>query len=254
MVDRIRFLLALDGAGAPLVSQCLGAMSDIAVLSRIHPLGLEKINPLDQAHKWLGLLTDADVERLKSQVDWPFQEIMQMIAERAEAKQQTLVIADWSDLDFIADKPASELYGSFLHPAVLEAQMEPISVALIRHPVDQWVHLQNQLGKDAPSIKIFMRGYKRFSECLDGKETIRFEDFVADPGPVLQTLCSYLDAPFNSDWEDGWKDYRHVVGEPARKKPENEPQVVVTDEIIESFESNPNYTPTITKLGYTNQN
>ena len=50
MTDRIRFLLALEGAGAPLVTQCLGAMSDIIVLSRIHPLGLEKINPLEQAY------------------------------------------------------------------------------------------------------------------------------------------------------------------------------------------------------------
>jgi hypothetical protein len=73
MTNRIRFLLALDGAGALLVTQCLGAMSDIIVLSRIHPLGLEKINPLEQAYKWLGLVTDAGIERMKSQTDWPWQ-------------------------------------------------------------------------------------------------------------------------------------------------------------------------------------
>lgn len=254
MTDRIRFLLALDGAGAPLVTQCLGAMSDIVVLSRIHPLALDRVNPLEQAYKWFGLMTDADIERMKSQTDWPFHEIMQMIAERAEAKNQTLIIADWSDLDFISDKPVSEMSGIFLHPTALEARMEPTSVALVRHPVDQWIHLRNQLGKDAPGIEVFMRGYRRFSECLDGIETIRFEDFLADPGAVLQTLCGYLDAPFNSDWEAGWKDYRFVMGEPAREKPEDEPQVTLTDEIMAAFESNPDYIPTVEKLGYVNQN
>lgn len=250
MTDRIRFLLALDGAGAPLVTQCLGAMSDIVMLSRVHPLALEKINPLEQAYKWFGLISDTDIERMKTQDDWPFHEIMQMIAERAEKNGKTLIVADWSDLDFIADKPVSELSGIFLHPTALEARMEPTSVALVRHPVDQWIHLRNQLGDDAPSSEIFMRGYRRFSECLDGIETIRFEDFLADPGAVLQTLCGYLDAPFNADWETGWKDYGFVVGEPARDKPEGEAQIVLTDEIMDAFQNNPDYAPTIQKLGY----
>lgn len=254
MTDRIRFLLALDGAGAPLVTQCLGAMSDIVVLSRIHPLGLDRINPLEQAYKWFGLVNDADIERMKTQTDWPFHEIMQMIAERAETKGQTLIVADWSDLDFVADKPVSELSGIFLHPTALEARMEPTSVALIRHPVDQWIHLQNQLGPDAPGIDIFIRGYRRFSECLDGIETIRFEEFLADPGAILQTLCGYLDAPFNPDWESGWKEYNSFVNEPARAKPEDAADVVLTDEIMAAFESNPDYAPTIEKLGYVNQN
>lgn len=254
MTDRIRFLLALDGAGAPLVTQCLGAMSDIVVLSRIHPLGLDRNNPLEQAYKWFGLITDADIERMKAQDDWPFHEIMQMIAERAEKKGQTLIVADRSDLDFIADKPVSELSGIFLNPTALETRMDPTSVALVRHPVDQWIHLKNRLGPDTPSIDIFIRGYRRFSECLDGIEIIRFEDFLADPGAMLKTLCGYLDAPFNTDWESGWKDYRFVVGEPMRPGQEDAPKVVLTDEIISAFESNPDYAPTVQRLGYVNQN
>lgn len=253
MTDRIRFLLALDGAGAPLVTQCLGAMSNIVMLSRIHPTGVNRINPIEQAYKWFGLLTDADIERMKSQPDWPYLEIMQMIAERADAKGQTLIIADWSDLDFIGDKPISELSGIFLHPTALEARLDPTSVALVRHPVDQWIHLKNQLGPNAPSIEIFLRGYRRFSDCLEGIEIIRFEEFLADPAKVLQTLCGYLDVPFNSDWETGWKDYRFVMGEPAREKPEDEPLIVLDDEIMQAFESNPDYAPTIEKLGYVPQ-
>lgn len=253
MTDRIRFLLALDGAGAPLVTQCLGAMSNIVMLSRIHPTGVDRINPIQQAYQWFGLLTDADIERMKTQPDWPYLEIMQMIAERADAKGQTLIVADWSDLDFIGDKPISELSGIFLHPTALEARLEPTSVALVRHPIDQWIHLKNQLGPNAPSIEIFLRGYRRFSDCLEGIETIRFEEFLADPAKELKAICGYLDAPFNTDWESGWKEYRYVMGEPAREKPEDEPLVVLNDEIMQAFESNPDYAPTIEKLGYVPQ-
>ena len=48
MTDQIRFLLALDGAGAPLVTRCLGAMSGVVMLSRVHPAAKNGNNPLEQ--------------------------------------------------------------------------------------------------------------------------------------------------------------------------------------------------------------
>lgn len=250
MTDQIRLLLALDGAGAPLVTQCLGAMPGIVMLSRIHPASVADNNPLEQAYKWFGLVDDADLERLRAQPDWPFHEIMQMIAERAEKKGRTLVIGDRSNLDFIADKPISELSGIFLHPTVLETRFTPKSVALIRHPIDQWVHLQNQLGADAPSLDVFMRGYRRFSDCLAGIETVKFEDFLADPAGMLKVICGHFDIPYNADWEARWRDYDTFVSEPSRKRPEGAADVTFNDEIMQAFVTNADYAPALTNLGY----
>jgi len=250
MTDQIRFLLALDGAGAPLVTRCLGSMSGVVMLSRVHPAAKNGNNPLEQAYKWFGLFEKSDIERLQKQSDWPYHEIIQMIAERAEKKNQILVIADRSHPDFVDDKPISELPGIFLHPTVLEARMMPKSVALIRHPVDQWIHLQNQLGPDAPGVEVFLRGYRRFSDCLPGIETVRFEDFLADPASTLTTLCAQLDIPYNADWETGWNDYTTFVNEPAREKPEGAADLSATEEILALFEANPDYAPTVEKLGY----
>jgi hypothetical protein len=250
MTDQIRFLLALDGAGAPLVTQCLGAMSGIAMLSRIHPAAENPNNPLEQAYKWFGLVDDSDLDRLRAQPDWPYHEIMQMIAERAEQKGQILIIGDRSNDDFVADKPVSELPGIFLHPTVLESRFTPKSVALVRHPVDQWIHQQNQLGPNAPRLEIFMRGYRRFSECLDGIGIVRFEDFLSDPASVLKAICNHLDAPYNADWETNWREYNSVISEPSVKRPEGAAEVAFTDEIIQAFIANADYAPTLEKLGY----
>lgn len=252
MSDQIRFLLALDGAGAPLVTQCLGAMPGIVMLSRIHPGEKNENNPLEQAYKWFGLIEDSDLERLRSQPDWPYDEIMQMIAERAGKKDRVLIIGDRSNGDFVADKPVSELPGIFLHPAVLEARFTPRSVALVRHPIDQWIHLQNQLGPDAPGLEIFMRGYRRFSDCLEGIATVKFEDFLSDPKSALTIICDNLDAPYNADWETRWREYGFVIPEPARKKPEGAAEVTFSEEILEAFAENADYAPALEKLGYAN--
>jgi len=110
------------------------------------PSGARYKQPAATGRRVVRADTDNDLERLKSQPDWPFHEIVQMIAERAEQNGKTLIIGDWSNLDFVADKPIAELSGIFLHPTALEARFEPTLVAIVRHPVDQWIHLQNKLG------------------------------------------------------------------------------------------------------------
>ena len=52
-----------------------------------------------------------------------------------------------------ADKPIAELSGIFLHPTALEARFEPTLVAIVRHPVDQWINLQNKLARNRQVLK-----------------------------------------------------------------------------------------------------
>jgi hypothetical protein len=214
------------------------------------PSGARYKQPAATGRRVVRADTDNDLERLKSQPDWPFHEIVQMIAERAEQNGKTLIIGDWSNLDFVADKSIAELSGIFLHPTALEARFEPTLVAIVRHPVDQWIHLQNKLGPEAPSLEIFMRGYRRFSDCLEGIETIRLEDFLADPGAVLTTICDRLDAPYNPNWESGWKQYQTFIGEPFHQKAGNAVEIELNDDILKAFTDNPNYAPGIERLGY----
>ena len=250
MTDRISILHALDGAGIPLVSKCLGVMKEILLLSRIHPSGANGINPLQQAREWFGLISDDDLERLRKQEDWPYNEIVQMIVERAERAGKRLIITDWSNPDFVADKPVSELQGMFFHSAVLETEFDVSPAALIRHPIDQWIDLQNAQGPGAPKMDIFLRGCARFAEKLDGIDFIRYEDFLSDPATALQNLCDILDVPFDPDWENNWRDYRTFTGEPAVQKSEGTEQLAFDDGLLAKFKADPNYAAAIQGLGY----
>lgn len=234
----------------PLVSKCLGAMKDIVLLSRIHPSGANGVNPLQQAQEWFGLISDDDLERLRKQEGWPYNEIIQMILERAERAGKKLIITDWSNPDFVADKPVSELAGVFLHSAVLETQFDVSAAALIRHPIDQWIGLQNAEGGSAPKMDIFLRGCARFAANLDGINFIRFEDFLSDPWTALQKLCEILNAPFDADWENNWREYRTITGEPAARKPEGAEGLTFDDDLLAKFKADPNYAAAIQDLGY----
>ena len=234
----------------PLVSRCLGAMKDIVLLSRVHPSGANGVNPLQQAREWFELISDDDLERLRKQEDWPYNEIIQMILERAERAGKKLIITDWSNPDFVADKPVSKLQGMFFHSAVLETEFDVSPAALIRHPIDQWIDLQNAEGPGAPKMDIFLRGCARFAANLDGVDFIRYEDFLSDPKTALQKLCDILDAPFDPDWENNWREYSTFMSEPAAQKSEGAEKLTFDDDLLAKFKADPNYAAAIQSLGY----
>jgi hypothetical protein len=250
LTDRISIVHALDGAGMPLVSRCLGAMKDIVLLSRVHPSGANGVNPLQQAREWFELISDDDLERLRKQEDWPYNEIIQMILERAERAGKKLIVTDWSNPDFVADKPVSELQGMLFHSAVLETEFDVSPAALIRHPIDQWIDLQNAEGPGAPKMDIFLRGCARFAANLDGVDFIRYEDFLSDPETALQKLCDILDAPFDPDWENNWREYSTFMSEPAAQKSEGAEKLTFDDDLLAKFKADENYAAAIQSLGY----
>jgi hypothetical protein len=250
VTDRIAVLHALDGAGMPLLTQSLGSMNTIAMLSRIHPTLIDTNNPLEQAYKWFGLIDDDDLARLSKQEDWAFNELIQMLVERAEKSGRTLVIGDCSNPDFVSDKPVSELPGFLLLSSILENDFEVTSAALVRHPVDQWIDLQNKAGVAAPALDIFLRGYHQFAKSLDGVTTYRFEDVLSDPVPILQGLCEIIGAAYDADWEKNWRDYTTFVGEPRHAAAEGSAKIEFTEELLGQFKANDNYAPTLELLGY----
>lgn len=229
------------------MSKCLGAMDDIVLLTRIHPMHPESHNPLEQAYKWFGLISDTDLERLQSKEDWPYTEIIQMISERAEKAGKILIVGDLSTPDFVADKPVTELAGTLIHASALETRFDVKSAALIRHPIDHWIDLQNAQGEAAPSIEIFLRGLRRFATNLEDIETVKFEDFLSEPVPVLTRLCDLLDAPYDAGWTEKWREFDFVAVEPLDPRTE---EVTFDDELLAAFNANSDFEPTVKLLGY----
>jgi hypothetical protein len=245
-------VLALDGAGAPLVTQCLGAMPPVVMLSRVHPAAENRPNAIEQADSWFGLFDDTDIQRLKSEPDWDYPEIIKMISDRAKNKDKTLILCDRSNDDFMAKKTSSKLPGLFVHKGALESHFTLNAVALVRHPIDQWIALKNQLGSEAPSPELFMRCYRRYCQAIEDIEVVKFEDFLADPGSVLTQICIHLDVPYDADWEKHWRGYSFVLSEPSREITEENRETKFNDEILWIFQAQSDYASTVEKLGYGN--
>lgn len=90
----LRLLHHLARTGGTTISKCLAVMPGVALLSEIHPLGLEKISALHQAMGWFGLVDPQEIEQLGARPD--FAASIRLIAERASARGLRLVIRDWS--------------------------------------------------------------------------------------------------------------------------------------------------------------
>lgn len=254
MTDTIGILHALDGAGAPLVHRCLGAMQGVTLLSRIHPMAAHLNNPLEQADRWFGLITDDDRNRLRSQADWPYQDIMQMIADRAEAAGTTLVVGDWSNVDFIGGVSVDQLAGIFVHRGVLDLKFHVKACALVRHPVDQWLAVRDRGPGDPNALNAFMRGYLRFAQCIADMPVVKYEHFVDKPGTILAEICAALGAPYDEGWESAWAGFMDIAVEtPDDKTATTLPAASSGDydsELLSSFEILPDYRPALEALGY----
>jgi hypothetical protein len=213
----IRLIHTLARSGGTLLGRCLGAMDGVFLLSEINPRGLHRFNPLVQAHRWFGLLTEDEV-RQWADAGMTLAEAMDRLSARAEEKGGRLVVRDWSHMDFMAlpfaDKPTNRL-------TLVEALRGTFSIrnaAIVRHPADQTESLvRTWPGEALPPLGTFLRANRDFAEVLCAEDApvpfFRYEDFTRDPDGVLRLLCETLDVPFDAGYADRWGRYDTITGD-----------------------------------------
>lgn len=78
-----------------------------------------------------------------------------------------------------------------------------VSLVTVRHPLDSWLSLQANkwVHFSPPTPEDYARRYHAFLDRHAELPIIRYEDFVADPEPVMQKMCSVLALPFRSGFE-----------------------------------------------------
>jgi protein O-GlcNAc transferase len=249
----LRLIHHLARTGGTTISKCLAVMPEVALLSEIHPLGIEKINPLHQAMDWFGLVDQAEIDRLGSPPD--FAASIRLIASRASARGLRLVIRDWAHLDFagapIVDRPAFRL-------STAEALSELFrlrQIATVRHPIDHWQSLRRvPIMRGKIDLDRFLKGYRRFAEIAAPMGFVRYEDFCSHPDEALQRLCEALDLAYDASWRLRWAGYDRITGDDAARRgsgelrqPRRRP---LEPGLADSFLRHPDYQPALTLLGY----
>jgi len=74
-------------------------MDGMCLLSEISPLGASHFNPLRQAADWYGLVQADEVRELPD--EQAFRDAIIQISHRATERGLTLLIRDWSHLDWV---------------------------------------------------------------------------------------------------------------------------------------------------------
>ena len=74
-------------------------MDGVCLLSEISPLGTAHFNPLRQAADWHGLVRTEEICDLSDQE--AFRDAIRQIRRRANQRGLTLLIRDWSHLDWV---------------------------------------------------------------------------------------------------------------------------------------------------------
>ncbi|MDQ7012329.1 MAG: hypothetical protein Q9O74_00360 [Planctomycetota bacterium] len=212
----VRLWLNLARSGGTLLSRCLGCMEGVMLLSEVHPLGVRVIDPAAQAAAWHKLLRPGELEQ------WAggrgrYDGLIALLVERAEARGKTLLLRDWSHLDYLG-VPITEPGFASRSMQLLGATHELRCFATVRHPADQWASQQRlDMLRGRVDVGVYLRGCRAFAELAAEVGFVRFEDFTREPDAELLRLCEGLGVAFDPTWRMRYRTYANVTGDEATK-------------------------------------
>jgi hypothetical protein len=253
----LRLLHHLARSGGTLISRCLASMRGVALLSEIHPAGaalhFPLYDPLDQARRWYGLVDEAEAARLGRTRPERFAATIALIEERCRAHGLSLVIRDWSHLDFIGAPFRRETGMRLETAAVLAPRFVLRSFATVRHPIPQWLSLRRILGDAELPLERYLTGCRAYAEAAAAMGFARYEDFTAAPARELARIAAALELAYDPGFLERWPAYRNVTGDaPAANGTAISPAKprALPPGLAARFAGNADYRRTLELLGY----
>jgi hypothetical protein len=185
-----------------------------------------------------------------------FVQAIESIERQACRRARRLVIRDWSHVDFMGVPFLQSPPGRPMLAEVLGGSFSLVRVALVRHPIDQWlssrslVLLHGQL-----TLATYLRGYRMFAEMCRQTGFVRYEDFSADPVREMGVLCERLQLDFDPGFLDRWSAYTKITGDADSRGTSQAairplPRLAIDDALMQQFRSNEDYRAALDLLGY----
>lgn len=207
---------ALHRSGGTLIGRCLGSLPGVTLLSEVNPkapVAFKILQPAYQAYFWQKLFdnqTSETVGRL------PFEEQIEVIYEKSTARGDRLLLRDWPYVDFIAHPWDCDPKGSLSLAECLENRFELFRIAVVRHPLDQWLSWLNYEGAaDARTFGFapFLSAVRRFTEATRSLPLFRYEQFIDSAEETLKAMCVELRLPYDPVFLSRWRHYRQITGD-----------------------------------------
>ena len=199
----IRLIQHLSCTGGTLISKCLAAMPNVALLSEVHPLSrllidsAPKFAPTDLTylaiHGRFPLVDELSENMFKADID--------VISVHLKLLGKHLVIREHSHSDFLVGDSPNE--NSTIR-MLLEDDYPILAILTVRHPVDCYLSLLENgwIHFSPPTFDEYCRRYLLFISRNEDLPMCKYEDFVNDPKKEIKLLCDALDLAFNEDFLD----------------------------------------------------
>lgn len=244
-------------SGGTMVSKCIGVMDKVKLFSEIHPDAnhVPYMNITDQAHRWYGLSTQADIDRHDEFITG-----VGNIYQAVKAQGAYMVLRDWATIDFLGKILNQEATHNFSLDAVLEPHYTLHTCALVRHPLDQWLSTRRlKIYADKLSAAEFFHGYRLYAESI-GDRFVQYEAFTQEPQVTMQKICKMLEIPCDQSFIDRWHENQCVTGDNKKTsrgtssedagRIRSLPRRQIESELVAQLTDNIDYRKSVQLLGY----
>jgi len=214
MKKTIPIIHQLARTGGTIIGRCIGSMRGVTLLSEINPRGNQVdriLDPIYQGEHWFKLLTPQQAQNLRSK-DANLSEIIEVLYDEAKARDNQLLIRDWSHVDYF-DWPVPSPPMEMSLERALHTDFNIRSICVVRHPITQWMSWNRYQPQQPISVTDFLAAYLRFAERAFEIGFVRYEDFCKKPDETLQTMCGSLGIEYDHDYRNNWQPYLPISGD-----------------------------------------
>jgi hypothetical protein len=197
--EPVRLLHHLACTGGTIIARSLAVQPNTVLLSEIDPLSLMQVDPRKPGFAPTDLLRNLR-HALRPVGDAVLTDVfmagLTCLHDHLTTQGLRLVLRDHAHSQFCTwvDPDARPT----LRDLVM-ARTPVRSLVTVRHPLDSFLSLRRNgwlAHFSPPTLEEYARRYRMFLDRHRDVPVIRYEDFTADPEPVLRQMCDSLDLPF----------------------------------------------------------
>lgn len=250
----VRSIHHFSCAGGTMLAKCIASMANTIVLNEVDPLSdipfrgeLDQFKPTDIA----ALLHQSGSPPDPSLLAGLFSNSIKQVSEHLNSLGKTIVLRDHTHGHFLYGAGRDNQFT--LKTILAEADVATISLVTVRHPARSYQSMV-KAGWDAHltpnTFEEYCNRYLSFLEAYSGTPIVRYEDFVADPEKVMQTICDLLDLQYFDGFQDVFDSFK-FSGDSGRSSGviEARPPSPIADDIKQQMNSSA-YRDLVRNLGY----
>lgn len=251
---KIRTIHHFSCSGGTMLAKCIASMANTVVLNEVDPLSaipfrgdLDRFSPTDL----IALMHQSGSPPEPELVAKLFGDSIEQVGQTLEQTGKTLVLRDHTHGHFLYGAGRDNRYT--LKRILENAGLPLLSLITVRHPVRSYQSMV-KMGWDGHltpnTFDEYCKRYLSFLEAYEGTPIVQYEEFVAAPNKVMQTICDHLELDFFADFQDVFDSFK-FSGDSGRTSGTIEPRppTPIDDSILTQINCS-SYHELLEKLNY----